>query len=141
MSLQLNPFILLEGTAEEAIAFYQETLGAELLFKQTVGQGPQHPDYPLSDEEKARIAHSVLRVGGTEIFVADLDIGQVLQKGNGINICLSTDDAGESERLFNALKEGGLVDMELGPIYFSPAYGMITDKFGVTFQIFTKRPR
>ncbi|WP_342438019.1 VOC family protein [Paenibacillus sp. FSL L8-0436] len=141
MSIQLNPFILLDGTAEEAIAFYQESLGAKLQFKQTVGQGPQNPDSPLSDKEKARIAHSVLSVGDTDIFVADLDIGQVLQTGNGINICLSTEDAGEAERLYNTLKEGGQIDVELGPVYFSPAYGMITDKFGVTFQIFTKRPR
>jgi PhnB protein len=111
MSIQLNPFILLDGTAEEAIAFYQENLGAKLQFKQTVGQGPQNPDSPLSDKEKARIAHSVLSVGDTDIFVADLDIGQVLQTGNGINICLSTEDAGEAERLYNTLKEGGQVDV------------------------------
>lgn len=141
MSFRLNPFILLDGTAGEAIAFYQAILGAKVLFKQTVGQGPQNPDSPLSDAEKARIAHSVLSVGDTEIFVADLEIGQVLQKGNGINICLSTESTRESEQLYNALKDDGQVNVELGPVYFSPAYGMITDKYGVTFQIFTKRPQ
>lgn len=107
MSIQLNPFILLDGTAEEAIAFYQDTLGAKLQFKQTVGQGPQNPDSPLSDEEKARIAHSVLSVGDTDIFVADLDIGQVLQTGNGINICLSTEDAGKRNGYTTPLRKAG----------------------------------
>ncbi|WP_019914157.1 VOC family protein [Paenibacillus sp. HW567] len=139
MTLELNAFILLDGTARQAIEFYQEVLGAKLLFKQTVGEGPQNPLSPMSEQEKALIAHSVLRVGETNFFVADLEEGQVLRPGNGINICITVDNAGEAERLYHALQEGGQVDIELGPVYFSPAYGMVTDKFGATFQVFTKR--
>ncbi|AIQ50302.1 VOC family protein [Paenibacillus sp. FSL R7-0331] len=139
MTIEVNPFILLEGTAREAISFYQESLGANLMFMQTVGEGPLEAGNPLSDEEKARIAHSVLRIGETTMFVADLEPGQTRQTGNGLNLCISTSDADTSGQLYNVLKEGGTVDIELGPAYFSPAYGMVTDKFGVTFQIFTKR--
>ncbi|OKP81864.1 hypothetical protein A3842_10520 [Paenibacillus sp. P3E] len=139
MTIQLNPFILLDGNAQKAIEFYQETLGAKLLFKQTVGEGPQNPDTPLSEEAKARIAHSVLRVGETDFYVADLEEGQALIPGNGINICITVDNAAEAEQLYHLLKEGGQVDIELAPAYFSPAFGMVTDKFGVTFQVFTKR--
>ncbi|WP_310831045.1 VOC family protein [Paenibacillus pedocola] len=141
MTIEVNPFILLEGTAREAVSFYQESLDAKLLFMQTVGEGPQNPEAPMSDEEKARIAHSVLKIGETTMFMADLEPGQTRQTGNGLNLCISTDTAEASEQLYNTLKEGGQVDIELGPAYFSPAYGMVTDKFGVTFQIFTKRPR
>ncbi|OKP83471.1 hypothetical protein A3844_21770 [Paenibacillus helianthi] len=139
MTIQLNPFILLDGNAQKAIEFYQETLGAKLLFKQTVGEGPQNPDTPLSEEAKARIAHSVLRVGETDFYVADLEEGQALIPGNGINICITVDNAAEAEQLYHLLKEGGQVDIELAPAYFSPAFGMVTDKFGVAFQVFTKR--
>ncbi|OKP82255.1 VOC family protein [Paenibacillus sp. P32E] len=139
MTIQLNPFILLDGNAQKAIEFYQETLGAKLLFKQTVGEGPQNPDTPLSEEAKARIAHSVLRVGETDFYVADLEEGQALIPGNGINICITVDNAVEAEQLYHLLKEGGQVDIELAPAYFSPAFGMVTDKFGVAFQVFTKR--
>lgn len=139
MSIEVNPFIMLEGTAREAINFYQESLGAKLLFMQTVGEGPLDEDTPLSDEDKARIAHSVLRIGETTMFLADLEPGQTRQTGNGLNLCISTSEAQTSERLYSVLKEGGQVDIELGPAYFSPAYGMVTDKYGVTFQIFTKR--
>ncbi|KWX78506.1 VOC family protein [Paenibacillus jilunlii] len=141
MTLQLNPFILLDGNAQQAIEFYQEVLGAKLLFKQTAGEGPQNPDAPMSEEAKARIAHSVLRVGETDFFVADLEEGQTLLPGNGINICITADSTAEAEQLYHSLKEGGQVDIELAPVYFSPAYGMVTDKFGVAFQIFTKRGR
>lgn len=141
MNIEVNPFVMLEGTAREAISFYQESLGAKLMYIQTAGEGPQNPEAPLSDAEKARIAHSVLRIGETTMFVADLEPGQTRQTGNGLNLCISTEDAAASEQLYNTLKEGGQVDIELGPAYFSPAYGMVTDKFGVTFQIFTKRAR
>ncbi|OKP99497.1 VOC family protein [Paenibacillus sp. P46E] len=139
MTIQLNPFILFDGNAQEAIEFYQKTLGAKLLFKQTIGEGPQNPDTPLSEEAKARIAHSVLRVGETDFYVADLEEGQELIPGNGINICLTVDNAAKAEQLYHLLKIGGQVDIELAPTYFSPAFGMVTDKFGVAFQVFTKR--
>ncbi|WP_150272420.1 VOC family protein [Paenibacillus tepidiphilus] len=141
MSIEVNPYILLEGQAREAITFYQESLGARLLFIQTAGEVPQQPDAPKTAAEQALIAHSVLRIGDSTVFVADLEPGQTLRKGNAINICISTEDAGTSEQLFSALKADGEVEIELGPAYFSPAYGMLTDKYGVTFQIFTKRPR
>jgi PhnB protein len=141
MTLQVNPFILVDGTASEAIAFYQEALGAKLLFKQTVGEGPQHPGSPLSAQEKARIAHSVLLVGETKFFVADQELGQPLQQGNAITICITVDTTDEAQQLYSSLKAGGTVDIELNPTYFSPAYGMVTDKFGVAFQVFTKRPQ
>ncbi|MNC16446.1 hypothetical protein D3C76_135790 [compost metagenome] len=139
MTLQLNPFILLDGNAQQAIEFYQEVLGAKLLFKQTAGEGPQNPESPMSEKAKARIAHSVLRVGETDFFVADLEEGMTLLPGNGINICITADTAAEAEQLYHALKEGGQIDIPLGPTYFSPAYGMVTDRFGVAFQVFTKR--
>ncbi|KWX86352.1 3-demethylubiquinone-9 3-methyltransferase [Paenibacillus riograndensis] len=141
MTLQLNPFILLDGHAQQAIEFYQEVLGAKLLFKQTAGEGPQNPDAPMSEEAKARIAHSVLRVGETDFFVADLEEGLVLHPGNGINIFIRADNTEEAEQLYHSLQKGGHVEIELGPTYFSPAYGMVTDKFGVAFQVFTKRGR
>ncbi|NOU83186.1 VOC family protein [Paenibacillus sp. LMG 31459] len=139
MTLQVNPFILVDGTASEAIAFYQEALGATLLFKQTVGEGPQNPDSPMTEQEKARIAHSVLLVGETKFFVADQEVGQPLSHGNGITICITADTAEEAQQLYDSLKAGGTVDIELAPAYFSPAFGMVTDKYGVCFQIFTKR--
>ncbi|MBP1995444.1 VOC family protein [Paenibacillus eucommiae] len=141
MSLQLNCFIMLDGHAEEAIEFYEKSLGAKILFKQTLGEGPENPDNPLSADEKKRIAHSVLHVGETEIMVSDTAPGQPLQRGNQVNICITTSDTEVSKQIYTALQQDGQIDLPLEATYFSPAYGMITDKFGVTFQIFTKRPQ
>lgn len=68
MKLQMNPYILVDGSAQEAIAFYQEALGAVVLFKQTMGEGPQNPDAPMTEQEKAQIAHAVLLAGETKFL-------------------------------------------------------------------------
>lgn len=141
MNLQVNPYILVDGSAEEAISFYQEALGAKVLFKQTMGEGPQGPENPMTEQEKARVAHAVLLAGESKFFVGDYEPGMPRSRGNGINVCLTVATAEEAEQLYTALKAGGTVDMELAPTYYSPAYGMVTDKFGVCFQIFTMNGR
>ncbi|MFD0617028.1 VOC family protein [Paenibacillus sp. GCM10027629] len=138
MSTQVNPFILLDGTAKEAIQFYEQALGAKVLFQQPFGDAPEGT---LPADAKARIAHSVLSIDEAVFFVSDSIPGDSLVTGNHVGICLSTSDASTSQQFFEALQQGGKVEMPLQEIYFSPAYGVVTDKFGVTFQIFTKRPR
>lgn len=139
MMLQMNPYLMMDGNAKEAIQFYEKSLEAKILFKQTVGEGLENPEYPMSAEEKELVAHSVLRVGETDMFVADQIPGQSIQRGNQITICITTNEMEKSKQLYESLKQEGQVNMQLQETYFSPAYGMVTDKFGVTFQIFTKR--
>jgi PhnB protein len=141
MTLQLIPYIMLDGQASEAIEFYVKALDAKVLFKQTIGEGPGNPEFPLTIEDKQRVAHSVLQVGTTEMYVADLEPGQACQLGNQVTICITTNEREQSKPIYDALLQDGQVIMPLQETYFSPAYGMVTDKFGVTFQIFTKRQR
>ncbi|MDU5950647.1 MAG: VOC family protein, partial [Paenibacillus macerans] len=60
------------------------------------------------------------------------------QSGTQVTICLTTNDAELAKRMFEALAEGGQINMPLQETFFSPAYGSLTDKFGVTFQIFVE---
>jgi len=137
MTAHLTPYIMLNGNAGEAIHYYTEVLHAEVLFSQTFGEG-EHPDNPLSQQDQERIAHAVLRVGASELMVADGMPDQLQQQGDLVNICMTFNDAEEARSYYDALKADGKVNIPLQEFYFSPAYGMITDKFGVCFQIFTK---
>jgi PhnB protein len=138
MTLQVTPFIMLDGNAKEAIQFYEKSLDAEVIFMQTFGEGPENHEHPLPEEAKERLAHSVLKIGDADLFVADTFPGQTNQIGNRVQICITTPNIEKSNQFFEALKQGGQVNMPLQKIHFSPAYGMVTDKFGVTFQIFTR---
>ncbi|NRS48587.1 VOC family protein [Brevibacillus sp. HB2.2] len=137
MALRLIPYIVLDGTASEAISFYEGALGAEVLFKQTFGEMPENPELPLPAEAKNRIGHATIRVGETEMMFSDTFPGQPHQPGDQVTICISTDDKEQSHKIFNALQEGGQVIMPLQETFFSPAYGNVKDKFGITFQIYT----
>jgi len=106
---------------------------------QTFGEAPEDPEHPVPDEAKDRLAHSILKIGNADLFVADSFPGQPNQSGNRAQICITTPDTRTSNRFFDALQQGGQVIMPLQKVHFSPAYGMVTDKFGVTFQIFTQR--
>ncbi|EGK12919.1 PhnB protein [Desmospora sp. 8437] len=139
MAFQVTPFIMLDGKAKEAIQFYETSLGAKIVFTQSYGEAPEDPEHPVPNEAKDRLAHSVLKIGDADLFVADTSPGEPNRSGNRVQICITTPDIETSNRFFDALQQGGQVIMPLQKVHFSPAYGMVTDRFGITFQIFTQR--
>ncbi|WP_431089524.1 VOC family protein [Paenibacillus sp. 8b26] len=138
MSKRLIPYITMDGNAKEAIEFYEEALDAQLLFIQTFGEMPENPDFPIPAEVKERVGHATLKVGETELMFSDTFPGSPFNSGNQVSICITTDSVEQAQKMFDALQQGGRVGMPLQETHFSPAYGNVTDKFGVTFQMFTE---
>ncbi|WP_025720766.1 VOC family protein [Paenibacillus sp. 1-18] len=138
MSKRLIPYITMNGNAKEAIEFYEKALDAQLLFIQTFGEMPENPDFPIPAEIKERVGHATLKVGETELMFSDTFPGSPFSSGNQVSICITTDSVEQAQTMFDALQQGGQVGMPLQETHFSPAYGNVTDKFGVTFQIFTE---
>ncbi|UOF90373.1 VOC family protein [Fodinisporobacter ferrooxydans] len=138
MTLRLNPYLVMDGNAKEAIQFYEKALDAKVLFNQTFGEMPENPEFPLPEDAKERVAHAMLKVGETDLMFSDTFPGQPHQKGNQVTICISTGDKEKSKQIYAALQQDGQVIMPLQETFFSPAYGIVTDKFGVTFQIYTE---
>lgn len=138
MSKRLIPYIMMDGNAKEAIEFYEKALDAQLLFIQTFGEMPENPDFPIPAEVKERVGHATLKVGETELMFSDTFPGSPFSSGNQVSICITTDSVEQAQKMFDALQQGGQVGMPLQETHFSPAYGNVTDKFGVTFQMFTE---
>jgi PhnB protein len=138
MTLRLIPYLMMNGNAKEAIEFYEKALGAKVLFNQTFGDMPENPDYPLPANAKKLVAHATIKVGETELMFSDTFPGQPHQSGNQVTICISTNDLEKSKQIYESLQQGGQVNMPLQETHFSSAYGIVTDKFGVTFQIYTE---
>lgn len=136
MTLRINPYLVMNGNAQEAVAFYQKALGAELVGIMRFGDMPD-PDGHIPEEAKERIMHAQLRVGDSDLMFSDTFPGQPHQSGNQVTIAIHTSSPAESERIFEALAEGGEVEMPLQKTHWSPAYGILRDKFGVSFQINT----
>ncbi len=131
----LEMFINFDGNCREALEFYSKVFKTEIGNLMTYSDAPPDPDYPVSEADKDRIMYAGIQFGNMVAMFMDMPSGTPLVKGNNINPTISLDDKEEIERLFNELKEGGTVDMGLQKTFFSELYGMVTDKFGISWQI------
>lgn len=137
MTVKLTPYITLEGRTKEAISFYEQAIGAEILSMITYGDMPDMPD-TFTGDLKSLVAHAKLKVGETELMMSDAPAGSPLESGKRVTICITTNDVGQSKRIYEALLQDGQANMPFKEEPFSPGFGDVTDKFGVTFQIYTE---
>ncbi|WP_411553108.1 VOC family protein [Paenibacillus lautus] len=138
MALRMNPYLVMDGNAKEAIQFYEKALDAQVVMVQTFGEMPANPDFPLPESARDRISHALLKVGETDLMFSDTFPGQPVQSSNQVQICIMTDQAEQAKRIYEALREDGQVVMPLQETFWSPAYGIVADKFGVNWNISTE---
>ncbi|MCK9988747.1 MAG: PhnB protein [Azoarcus sp.] len=133
--MQVQPYLFFDGRCDEAIAFYREVLGAEVTMLMRFRESPDPPPpgtLPPGFEEK--VMHANLSFGDTQVMVSDGPCtGQPGFQGFALTASLS--DVGEVERVFGALAEGGQVQMPLEKTFWSPRFGMLTDRFGVSWMV------
>lgn len=138
VAVRMNAYLVMNGNAREAIDFYAKALDAQVITVNTFGEQPPDPNFTMPDEVKDLIMHGLLKVGETDLMLSDTYPGMPYQTGNHITIALISDNADRSRRFFDALAEGGEVGMPLQETFWSPAYGQVTDRFGVSWQITTE---
>jgi PhnB protein len=131
-SLQVHPYLFFDGRCDEAIEFYRRTIGLEVIALMRFKESPDPGMSPPGSGDK--VMHANLRVGQTTVMASDGQC-QGAAKFEGFALSLSARDAAEAERLFTALAESGQVQMPLGKTFFSPAFGMLTDRFGVCWIV------
>ncbi|MEK3908061.1 VOC family protein [Oceanobacillus sp. FSL W7-1309] len=135
MGFHINPYIMLDGRAKEAVEFYKHSLGANIVGIHTYGEMPQSPEFQLPAEAKDRVLHARLTIGNTELMISDIFPGQPYQLGSQLTIALIPDHEDEAKEVYEKLQEDGQVVMPMQETDWSPAYGQVIDKFGVTWQI------
>ena len=132
---QVQPYLFFDGRCEEAIEFYKVTLGAKveglMRFKDSPDPVPPGMCGPNSDD---KVMHSAFRIGDTLIMASDGMAGGK-PEFKGFSLSVNAADAAEADRMFAALGKGGSVTMPLGKTFFSPRFGMVTDRFGVGWMV------
>jgi PhnB protein len=132
--MQVQPYLFFDGRCEEALAFYREALGAEVLMLMRFGESPEPTQTPPGSAEK--VMHAAFKVGETTVMASDGHCaGQ--PRFEGFALSLTVPDEATAERIFNALAEGGQVRMPLAKTFFSPRFGMLADRFGVGWMVIT----
>ena len=129
----VQPYLFFGGRCEEAIEFYRKTLGAEVERLVRFKDAPERqPGLPECFDDK--VMHASLRVGETTLMASD---GQCEGTGNfeGFSLSITVGDEAEAERIFAALSDGGLVTMKLEKTFWAPKFGILQDRFGVSWMV------
>src|SRR5262247_2897702 len=132
--MQLQPYLFFEGRCEEAIKFYAQALAAEVLTLRRMKDSPEPPPPGSPPGSENKILHASLRIGDTTVNASD-GMGSGKPAFQGFSIALTVPTEAEVERVFKALSDGGKVQMPLTKTFFSPRFGMTTDRFGVGWMV------
>lgn len=130
--MDFTAYLNFDGTCDEAFRFYADTLHGEIEFRQTMGESPMRDQTP--PEHYDRIMHVRLRAGDGVLMGSDAPPG-VHSKPTGFAISINLEDAAEGERVFNALADGGTVQMPLAETYWAKRFGMLTDRYGIPWMV------
>lgn len=134
MAKSIQPYLFFSGRCEEAIEFYRHAIGAELGMLMRFNESPDPPPPGvLQPGFETKVMHAAFRIGDTTVMASD---GRDDKGGfQGISLSLTVTDADEAHRTFDALADGGLVQMPLEKTFWSPCFGTLVDKFGVSWMV------
>ncbi|MFG1304643.1 VOC family protein [Xanthobacter autotrophicus] len=135
--MHVQAYLMFNGRTEEAIAFYKEAVGAEATVLMRFKDAPEPPPPGMvPDGWDEKVMHSSFRIGNTELMASD-GCGSDGAAFTGISLALSVESPEDAAVKFAALAEGGQVTMPLARTFFSPSFGSLTDRFGVSWMIVT----
>lgn len=131
---QITPYLFFSGRCQEALEFYQASLDARIESVTLFSQSPEPtPEGMLSEGFENKVMHAAFRVGEALVYAGDgTQPGQSL---SGFSLVLTLSTEAEAEQAFGALAEGGQVTMPLTKTFWSPCFGMVTDRFGVDWMV------
>jgi PhnB protein len=132
--MQVQAYLSFEGRAQEALDFYKKALGAKEGMIMRFKDAPPEAQANMTPGSGDKIMHMSFKIGDTELMGSD---GYCTGKPNfqGMSLTYNAKDAADAEKIFKALGDGGEVKMPLNKTFFSPAFGMLADKFGVGWMV------
>lgn len=134
--MKCQAYLFFGGRCEQALQFYERTLGARITELMRFSDAP-----PMAGDgcgpgqmPPEQIMHATIRIGDDVIMAADGMPGDSARPA-GFALALTVDDAAGAQRVFNALGDGGEVRMPLGPTFFAQQFGIVADRFGVSWMV------
>ncbi len=128
--MKLNPYILFNGNAEEALNFYKEVLGGEISQLGRYGESPM----PCDDAEKHLIMHARLEFEGNLVMISDSSQGRTVGEGDNVQLSVDVESMERINDVFAKMSDGGVVMMELQDMFWGARFGILKDKFGIRWM-------
>ena len=129
---QINAYLSFNGNCRDAMTFYKDCLGGELML-QTVEGSPIEAQCPAG--LKHQILHSSLTKNALILMGSDMVGPGGLKKGNNISLSLSCSSEEETNNYFSNLADGGRIVEDLKLQFWGAMFGVLTDKFGITWML------
>ncbi len=132
----LNPYLFFEGRCDEALEFYQQHLAAKpgLIFRFSDSPEPI-PEGAIPDGFENKVMHCEFSIGNVKIFASDGSCADEPTSFAGFSLALTVQTEDDAHRVFDALAEGGQINMPLSQTFWSPLYGQVSDKFGIAWMV------
>ena len=132
--VELIPYLSFDGNCVEALGFYEKALGGKITFMMTNGQSPMAEHFP--PEIHNRVLNAQLELpGGGKLYAGDAMANVPYAGISGISLALDYGTVEDGEKAFNALSEGGTVSMAWSPTFWAKMFGMVDDKYGVSWLV------
>jgi PhnB protein len=129
--MQLITYVTFAGNCEEALNFYKEALGGEVIQISHMGDGQMEVPENLKD----KVMHARMKIGESVLYMSDTFDPTSVKQGNNVSLSLEIEDTTKLEKLFNELSAGGTVKMPLEDTFWGARFGMLTDKFGIHWMM------
>ncbi|MFM0739503.1 VOC family protein [Paraburkholderia xenovorans] len=133
--MYVQPYVFFNGRCEEALNFYTEKLGAEVQMKMRYKDAPPDAQANIKPGIEDKIMHASIKLGSTIWMASDGHCDPATPAMNGFSLSLTADDAGSAEKYFNALAEGGTINLPFQATFWSKGFGMVVDRFGLGWMV------
>ena len=133
--MQIQPYLNFNGRCDEAVEFYQNALGAEVTMLMRFKDNPEPQTAMCAPTAEDKVMHMSFRIGDTTLLASD---GRATGEPNfqGISLSLTVPTDAEAKKRFDALADGGEVQMALAKTFFSSNFGMVADRFGLSWMVY-----
>jgi PhnB protein len=132
--MPVTPYLMFNGRCEEALNFYKNALGAEIGMLMRFKESPEPPPPGCAPVDGNKIMHSAFQIGGTTVMASD-GMSQDAPKFEGFSLSVNAKNEAEADRMFAALSDGGKVQMPLSKTFFAKRFGVVADKFGLSWMV------
>ena len=124
--------LIFDGQCEAAFRYYQSVLGGELTTMLSFGDSPLAAT--VEPRYRDRILHATLKLGDQELLGADV-LPKDYAPPQGFSVLLSLPAPADAKRVFDAFADGGRVGMPLQKVFWAEAFGVVGDRFGVSWEV------
>jgi PhnB protein len=133
--MNVQPYLYFDGRSQEAIDFYKGAIGAKVETIMHFKDAPAEVQSQIKPGMADKVMHACIKVGDTPVFVSDGNCNEASLQFQGITLTINADSDAEADKLFGALGNGGQIQMPMAETFFASRFGMVADKFGVSWMV------